>query len=182
MIALFVHAGVERVSNKYNDYENTVREYLRNYNYFRIMIANLEEDKADQLNLLSQCSVAIAQYGDSTGGGSSELNQTEAAASQRMKIEENIRHINLNISELNTVINKIKRALSAVGTIEKKVIEMYFFEKKSWEEVGIQVDCTGKTARNKANRAIQDMTFMIFGAVARPTKQLSFCFFKQSCG
>ena len=171
------------MSNKYNDYENTVREYLRNYNYFKIMIANLEEDKTDQLNLLSQCSVSIAKYGDSTGGGSSELNQTEAAASQRMKIEENIRRIELNINELNTVINKIERALSAVGSLEKTAISMYYFERKSWEDVGLEIDCTGKTARAKANRAIQDMTFMIFGAVARPSKQLSFCFFKSApCG
>ncbi|MBP2632147.1 MAG: hypothetical protein H6Q70_2775 [Firmicutes bacterium] len=140
------------------------------------MIANLEEDRINQLTLLSECSVSIAKYGDSTGGGSSELNQTEAA-SQRIEIEEKFRQIELDISELNAVINKIERALFAIGKLERGAITGYYFEKKSWEEVGIEIDCTGKTARAKANRGIKDMAFMIFGAVARP-KQLSFCFFK----
>lgn len=165
------------MSDKYNDYENTVREYLRNYNYFRIMIVNLEEDRTNQLTLLSECSVSIAKYGDTTGGGNSELNQTESAASQRIEIEERYRQIELNISELNAVINKIERALSAIGKLEKGAITGYYFEKKSWDEVGIESDCTGKTARAKATRGIKDMAFMIFGAIARP-KQLSFCFFK----
>lgn len=165
------------MKDQYNDYKNTVRNYLRDYNYFKIMIANMEEDREDRLNSLREHSVSIARYGDATGGGSGELNQTEAAVSQRMKIEEDIHQIEANLQELYSVISKIDRALSALGNLERQAIAGYYFEKKSWDEVGIDIDCTGKTARAKAGRGIDDMAYMIFGKAARP-RQLSFCFFK----
>lgn len=165
------------MKDQYNDYKNTVRNYLRDYNYFKIMIANLEEDKTDYMNSLRESSISIARYGDSTGGGSGELNQTEASAAQRIKIEADVHRLEANLQELYGVINKIDRALSALGQIERQAIKGYYLEKKSWDEVGIDIDCTGKTARAKAGRGIDDMAYMIFGKAARP-KQLSFCFFK----
>lgn len=165
------------MKDKYNDYKNTVRNYLRDYNYFKIMIANLEEDKRDYTHLLSGCSVPIARYGDATGGGSGELNQTEAAASARSKIEAELQRVELNLQELYAVVNKVDRALAALGQIERDAIRGYYMDKKSWEQVGIDLDCTGKTARSKAWRGIADMAYMMFGRAARP-RQLSFCFIK----
>lgn len=178
MTALFVrYAEVWEMKNKYNDYVNTVKEYLRSYNYFKIMIANLEEDKKDKLHILTEYSVLISKYGGMPGGGSGELNQTESAASQRMKLEEELKNIELNLNALYSVINKIDRALSALNYIEKTIITRHYFENKGWEDIGIELQYTGKTVSSRAKKGVSDMAFMIFGAAARP-KQLSFCFFK----
>ena len=159
---------------KYNDYTRSVTGYLSNYNKFKIAIENMEEDKKAKLNMLNNHSVPIAKYSDELGGGSSELNQTEAAASMRIKLEDDIKQIELNIDELQRILIKIDRAIEGLNDEYKKIVNMRT-EGYSWERMGDVMYCSGKWAKNKYNKAVDEIAFMMFGQDACP-KQLSFCF------
>lgn len=159
---------------KYNDYTRTVIGYLRNYNKFKIAIKNMEEDKQAKLNMLNDHSVPIAKYSDQPGGGSSELNQTEAAASLRMKLKDDIKQIELNIEELQRIITKTDRAIAGLSEEHKQIVTLRL-DGYSWERIGEITYCSGKWSKIKHNKAVEDIAFMMFGQDACP-EQLSFCF------
>lgn len=160
---------------EYNDYIEMTFGYLRNYNKFQIVIENLEAEKEAKRLLLSDQSVAIAKYGDAPGGGSNELNQTEAAASKRMEMQNEIERIDREIAELERILTKIDRAVKGLDTDDQRVIIMYYFERRSWREIADELYCSADWARKRGKKAVNDMAFMIFGQKACPD-QLSFCF------
>lgn len=161
--------------NEYNDYVGSVRKYLRKYNQFKVTILNLEEEKEAQIKMLNDFSVSIAKYGDEPGGGSSELNQTEAAADQRIKIKKEIENIDMNIAVLQRLIKKVDRSIAGLADTERRLIVGYFFDNKSWMELGNEMYYTEKWARERGNKAVKEIAFMMFGTVARP-EQLRFVF------
>lgn len=160
---------------EYNDYIEMTFGYLKNYNKFLIVIKNLEAEKEAKRLLLADQSVAIAKYGDTPAGGSSELNQTEAAASKRMELEEEIDRIDREIAELHRILNKVDNAICGLDSDDRKLMEMYYMDRRSWGEIADELYCSADWARKRGKKAVAEVAFMIFGQKACPT-QLSFCF------
>ena len=160
---------------EYNDYVGMTRRYLKSYKQFQITIENLSEDINAQKQLLNSFSVPISRYGDEPGGGTSELNQVEAAAYHRDETKKKILELEGNIAELERILHKLDRAMEGLGEQDKDIIKSYYIEGDSWQQIGHKNYYTEKWARDRGNRALKDMAFMIFGIVAKP-QQLRFVF------
>lgn len=160
---------------EYNDYIEMTFRYLRNYNQFKIVIENLEAEKDAKRLLLADQSVAISKYGDDPAGGASELNQTEAAASRRIEIQNEIERIDREIAELQRILDKIDRAIKGLNEEDQRVITMFYLERRSWREIAGVLYCSADWTRKRGKKAVGEIAFMIFGGKACPG-QLSFCF------
>lgn len=160
---------------EYNDYVSMTRRYLKNYNKLKITILNLTEELNAQNELLQDESIAISHYGCELGGGSSELSATEAAAERRSKTKRKIIELENNIAEIQRIINKIDRALEGLKESDSELVKGYYIDGYSWSQLGVKNYCTEKWARDKGNKAMKEVAFMVFGIVARP-QQLRFVF------
>ena len=75
----------------YNDYVNTTRGWLKRYNQFVVTAENMRDEIAANKKIMeADVSAPCAKYGDEPGGGTSELNTVEAAASRHEYLNQRI--------------------------------------------------------------------------------------------
>jgi hypothetical protein len=160
---------------EYSDYAGIVKRYLQNYNQLKVTVLNLEDEKNAKIKMLEEYSIPIAKYGEQTSGKTVELNQTEAAADRRLKIKEEIETANTDIMEIKRLLSKLDRAINGLIDVEHRLIVGYFIEGKSWRDLGIEMYYTEKWAREKGNKAIHKIAFMMFGSAAQ-SQNLRFVF------
>ena len=161
--------------NEYNDYVGMTRRYLKSYNQLQITVKNLDEEIEAQKTMLQDEAVAISRYGDEPGGGSSELNATELAASRRIMVENRIADMKCDKAEIERVLRKIDRALEGLSDADCDLVHGHFIDGYSWQQLGNKAYCTEKWARDKGNKALKEVAFMVFGVCVRP-RQLRFVF------
>ena len=161
--------------NEYNDYVGMTRRYLKSYNQLQITVKNLDEEIEAQKTMLQDEAVAISRYGDEPGGGSSELNATELAASRRIMVENRIADMKCDKAEIERVLRKIDRALEGLSDGDRDLVQGHFIDGYSWGQLGNKAYCTEKWARDKGNKALKEVAFMVFGVCVRP-RQLRFVF------
>lgn len=164
---------------EYNDYVQTTKEYLKHYHEFKATIDNLNEDIEAQERLLNQNpSAPTPKYGDDTGGGKSELTPVEREAEKRIAIQTNIENKRQEVERIERALRKVDRALEALPGQDRKLVEGYYLQNKSWKELSIEYFMTEKWTRITAGKAIKRMAGMIFGNAAVPEQQSLFVFFE----
>jgi len=162
---------------EYNDYVGMTKQYLKNYNQFKIIIDNLTEEIKTQRQIAAvDVAAPAAQYGDMPRGGTPELNSVESAAARHEKIQARIRRMETDIAALTRIISKVDRAISGLTEEDADIICAYYLKKQSWQQIARQRYMTEKWTRDRCNRAVKEMAKMIFGLVAMPPKQQLFVF------
>lgn len=160
---------------EYNDYVGMTRKYLKSYNQLQITVKNLSEDIEACKAMLQDESVAISRYGGEPGGGSGELNATEAAANRRMKIEAHAADMQRDKAEIERVLRKVDRALDGLSDADQDLVRGHYIDGDSWEHIGARAYCSEKWARDRGNKALREVAFMVFGVCVQP-RQLRFVF------
>ena len=160
---------------EYNDYVAMTRKYLKDYYQLQIAGKNLAEEIEAQTMMLQSESVAISRYGGELGGGSGELNAVEAAADRRTKMKQQIEDMKRDQAEIERVLRKIDRALEGLSDGDRDLVQGHFIDGYSWGQLGNKAYCTEKWARDKGNKALKEVAFMVFGVCVRP-RQLKFIF------
>ena len=167
-----------KVYKEYNDYVRTVRIWMKEYNNFKAMIVAMDEDIEAQTRLLEQASdltAPIAKYDGMPRGGSAPLTAVESAAQDRIRREHAIYKEKLNRDEIQRILDRVDRALHSLDQEGREVLEEFYIEKKSWEQIGNDHHYSERWARDKGGKALKAVAFFIFGVRADP-QQLEFVF------
>lgn len=157
----------------YNEYVNTVKNRLRNYNQFKITLANLRDSIAAKRDAIEHdVNAPISKYGGMPSGGKPELNAVESAAEHHMIMRDEIDSDLRNIAAIELTMRKIDRAISGLSETDQRLIKGHYFEGLSWEELGCELYYSEKWARERAGKAVKQMAGMIFGpkAVGQPVQ------------
>lgn len=163
---------------RYNDYISMTRRYLKSYNEFKIAIENMTADiESHRLALSAADDVgsAIAKYGDTPLGGTPELNSVEGAAERRIRREKAIADLTANRAEVQRMVDKIDRAVGALGDVDRMLVQCFYIDGKSWLAIGHEHHYSEKWARERGGKALRSVAFMLFGPRTVP-EQLSFVF------
>lgn len=163
---------------EYNDYVRTLKRWLREYNSFKSIVQGLEADIAAQQEILDKSldlSAPIAKYDAMPRGGTPELNGVEAAAQDRIRREQAIKQAIINRDEVQRIIDRIDRGINSLTLDEQSIIKDYYFNGKSWECIGYTRHYTERWARDRGNKILKKLAFIIFGIKAAP-EQLQFVF------
>lgn len=161
-----------------NDYIDLTKKYLRKYHVFQLTAKALEDDIKSKENILSaslDLGAAIAKYGDTPAGGNSELNEVEAACERHLKMEADVQNMKNDLSALQSRMAKIRTALGVNDDIVRHIVEDYYMNGYSWEQVSCMYNYSPRWCREKAKKAVRDMAVVIFGMKACPG-QLSLVF------
>lgn len=161
-----------------NDYIDLTKKYLRKYHVFQLTAKALEDDIKIKEQILSaslDVGAAVAKYGDAPTGGNSELSEVEAACDRHLQIEAEVRHMKNDLSALRSRMAKIRTALGVNDDNVRQIVEDYYMNGYSWEQVSCMHNYSPRWCREKANKAVRDMAVVIFGMKACPG-QLSLVF------
>lgn len=165
----YITQGRKAQALKDYDYTKITKTYLKCYRDFKATIDNLKEEIEAQEHFLNAGpSAPIPKYGDDSGGGTNELTPAEAEAAKRIAIREKIESKRHEVERIERVIRKVDRALEALTTEDRQLVEGFYLQHKTWKELSIEHYMTEKWARVTAGRVVKRMAGMIFGSEALP--------------
>lgn len=163
---------------EYNDYISTARRWLKWYNRFRTSIKLMEDDVQDletQLEDDPELAAPVANYGNEPSGGTPELNKVESAVARRMRLEKIVEQKKKNIAELRRITHKVDEALLTFDKETQRLIRAHYIDGYDWRQVSVICHLSPQWTRKKGNKALLDMTNIIFGYRSRPP-QIAYVF------
>lgn len=163
---------------EYNDYVVLVKHYLCQYDHLRDTAKSKRmQAKTIRDELVKNLDVAapIAKYGGQAGGGSPELTTVEAAAARRSRKAELAERCDAQADAIESRLRLVDHALSCLDEREQYLIKGYYFDKKTWVELAMDLYLSGTWARKSGGRAVKTMASIIFGKDAVP-EQMAFHF------
>ena len=163
---------------EYNDYVMITKQYLRQYNQLRFTAESKRiqaKDIREELAGSSDIAAPLAKYGDQVGGGSPELNTVEAAADRRAKKAKMAAWCDAQADAIEHRLELVDHALSCLDEREQYLVKGYYFERKTWVELAIDLYLSETWARKTGGRAVKTMAAIIFGEDAVP-EQMAFHF------
>ena len=156
------------------------KRILGQYNKMKVAVQNLAEEIEARTAALQGESVAIARYGDTPTGGTSELTATEAAAARRMWAEADIEVMRQRKAEMERTLRAVDRALSCLAVNDERLVRGRYIDGYAWWLVAREAGYTEKYASERGNRLLRDVADMVFGMVARPLQARLFVY--DGCG
>ena len=176
MLLIFVRGGdIVKELKEYNDYVETVKRYLSQYGRMqgtaesmRMRAKTIREELSEGFDIAAP----ISKYGDQVGGGSPELNTVEAAADRRAKMAA---WCDAQADAIEHRLELVDHALSCLDEREQYLLRGYYFEKKTWVELAMDLYLSETWARKTGGRAVKTMAAIIFGEDAVP-EQMAFHF------
>ena len=108
---------------KYNDYENIMYGYLKNYNQFQAKLKDIDIEIStvtEQINSLTD--VKIAKYDNQPASGFNELSSVELNVERKQKLEQKIQSLQTDKLEISGLLRRIDNALEALPYIDRTII------------------------------------------------------------
>ncbi len=156
-----------------NDYINTMRNYLKNYNYYTQYLSNVKESVKDIDRQLSGESIKISKYGnEQTGAGQSGLTVVEKSVSNRMNLELEKQELLSSSLEVESLMTRINNTLLRLPLEEQEIIRGFYMEELSYGKLALRYSYSERWCRKRIRLAEEKMAFMMFGPKA--TESVSF--------
>ena len=162
----------------YNDYVEIVKRYMSQYGRMRGTAESMRmraKTIREELSKDFDIAAPISKYGDQVGGGSPELNAVEAAADRRAKKAKMAAWYDAQADAIEHRLKLVDHALSCLGDREQYLLRGYYFERKTWVELAVDLYISESWARKTGGRAVKTMATIIFGEDAVP-EQMAFHF------
>ena len=140
----YITQGRKAQALKDYDYTKITKTYLKCYHDFKATIDNLKEEIEAQERILNV-------------GHAAPIAIREKIESKRHEVE-----------RIERVIRKVDRALEALTTKDRQLVEGFYLQHKTWKELSTEHYITEKWARVTAGRVVKRMAGMIFGSEALP--------------
>lgn len=148
---------------EHNDYVNIVKDRLKRYNSYKILVGNIDNEIANIDSKLAGEAAPIAKYGDAPAGGGSDLNSTERAVETRLNLEMRRTRALADKSEILAMCHQIDHAMLGLTEIERSLVTEFYFQNKTWLEIAYAHNYAPDWARQKNAKAVKKLTEMIFG-------------------
>lgn len=149
---------------EYNDYIKLTRDYLKHYNSFLASADCLRERiAAAKEELGKDPAAAIAKYGGQPQGGYSELNGVESEVARNMAVRDKISQYETDLRILEHKIKQIDIAMSVLDDIDKRIVWECYINHRYYYQAGEIVGLSEKWTAQRAQRAVREMTSVLFG-------------------
>lgn len=155
-----------------NDYVKLVKEYLRNYNFYKVAVKNMNEDISDREIALSGVSISISSYGANPHGGTSEMTPTERMAAENMQLAEELRILKQDLSRVTTLLTRIDRSIAELPDNEAELVKLFYLDGYSYQAIYDVKHFSERWCRNHLRSAEVKLAVMLFG----PKAQDKICF------
>lgn len=149
-----------------NDYVSITKKYLREYHLYTQYLNNARATLADIDRQLTTESIKTSRFGGQPGGGMSELNAVEAAASKRIDLEKKRQMVCDEMFSVERIVSYIKGSLPKLAPEKQKLIKGFYFDRLPYKELAKQNAYCEQWCRKLIRQAEREMAIMIFGIKA----------------
>lgn len=154
-----------------NDYERTIKYYLRMYSEWKVYCENLQRRMDDinaRLKLTAAPKTTKYEFTSGSGGGWDKLSPEEAAVIKRDEDRAMLQNLCAEHQKYRTVLDCIDDCLQQLSPDEKDVVDYRGIRGDSWLSVSMRTNRSESACRAHFRRGIRKMTGMYFGPKAYP--------------
>lgn len=151
---------------KYNDYENIMYGYLKNYNQFKARLKNIQieiNSIMEQINSLTD--VKISKYSSQPKASLNVFSSVEQSYERKQKLIQKMQMLQADKSAINELLLRIDNALETLSFTDRAIIEKKFIYGYNWSVVAIDINFSERTCQRIAINAIKRLTQTLFGEV-----------------
>ena len=148
---------------KYNDYENAVYGYLKNYNEFKAQSESLGIELAgidEQIRTIG--AAKIARYGGEFYGGDGEFTPTERAAAKLEGLRANLVELQSCKQSIDTLLKKLDCALESAGE-GAQIVRRKFIEGQRWSAISMETGYSERNCIRLLRKAVRTIARILFG-------------------
>lgn len=147
-----------------NDYINTMRNYLKSYNYYMQYLNNAREAVKDIDRQLATESIKVSRYGNEAGGGGSDgLTLVEKSASLRIRLEQEKQDLLSSSLAIESLMARITNTMQRLSPEEQRIVREFYIEEQTYESMARTHICSPRWCRKRLRLAEEKMAFMMFG-------------------
>lgn len=147
----------------YNDYEQLVYKYLKNYNSFKHQIesVNIEIDGIrEQIEILGGLKATV--YDKVIVSGGEKHSSVEQAIERKEKLEGRLLILTANRQRLTTLIQRIDAALATLEESERKIVELKHIVGENWIHIAMQVPYSERSCQRRCREAVERVAAIMF--------------------
>ena len=153
----------------YNDYKETIKNYLRHRTEWTVYIENLKQDISDCENTIHlNAAPKIPHLSFTPGSGSDSQTQQEKTVDDKNKIALTIVQLRNTLNQLEPTMAKLDRSLAGLKKEDRDLIVWRWCDRHSWEEVAGFMNVTERSCKRKNNIILDQLANMMFGPNSAP--------------
>lgn len=157
----------------YNDYENMIYGYLKNYMQFKAK----SKDFAIQINTITEqinsvADIRAAQSDSVYSSNHDNKSSVEKAYERKQKYLEKLRILKLDKAEIDGLLERLDNVLEMLDPIERTIIQIRYIQGCRWTNVSLKVKYSERNCQRIAVKAISKLTRIIFGKFNYEQKRL----------
>ena len=156
----------------YNEWENIIRDRLRNYNIWTARVNTLEaqiREIAGQLRL--EAAPKTTKFGyDSFGGGWDKPSPEEVAYQQKEFLESRLQRLKAEYQKKKAVLKALDDHMDALEGAERQMIRLRGINHQQWKQIALDTCHDESWCRRKFRDGLRKMTGMEYGPKAAPTQ------------
>lgn len=160
----------------YNDFVETIKNYLRHYNEWKTYIENLRQQIIDTENLIREpAAPQIPHLSHTPISNSNNDTQQDREIKKKYREIEDLALLQDDLHRIESLINALDKSLKNLSENEKKLIMWRWADHHPWKEIAPLMNMSIRNCIYKNNEAMDKIANAMFGPESTPIgKELVF--------
>ena len=147
--------------DRWNDYYKLTEGYLRNYRDLTMTLDILITDRNCAISELANVKPVMTHYGIGGHGGET-TSIPERHEEKSSVINADLWALNRDIESLERLLHKMNLALGVLSQSERNIINLFYCERKRWDEIEQDVNYSQRQGRRLCRNAVWRIVNMLF--------------------
>ncbi|MBR1696201.1 MAG: hypothetical protein IJ709_12555 [Selenomonas sp.] len=148
---------------EYNDYEQLVYKYLRNYNQFQAQIDSIDiEIRGIENQLKTLGGLKAVRYDTVAVSGGEKTSTVEQACERMEHLEQRLPILQANKERLLTLLAQIDNALKILDKDSRKIVQLKFITGYRWMQVALETKFSEHSCQIRAKKAVRQIAVVLF--------------------
>lgn len=156
----------------YNDFIETVKNYLRHYNEWKTYVTNLKQRIDDTEAMIRQPAAPKIPHLTFTPVSSGDNDtQQERETERKYRDIETLALMRDDLQTIEPIINLLERSLQTLSEDDRKLIMWRWCDHHPWKEIAPWMNMSIRTCIYKNNEAMNKMANSMFGPKSTPDNE-----------
>ena len=157
---------------KYNDCEQLVYQYLRNYSRFQSQVKSLDMEADGIREQIKELGGIKAVCYDTTPVSGGEA----TSPAERERMENKLRLLSVNRKRIVTLLQRLDGAMETLDGVDRQILELRHIRGCRWVQVALEVPYSEHGCQIHARKAVQQVAAIMFPAQSAEAKDADFFF------
>lgn len=148
---------------KYNDFEQRVYQYLRNYSRYQYQIKSIDMEAAGVREQIKELGgLKAVAYDAVPASGGEKTSSVEATAIRAEKLENRLHLLAAERERITTLLARIDGAMEMLDAVDRKILTLRHIQGARWLQVSMDVPYSEHNCQIRADKAVQRLATILF--------------------